>query len=160
MGYRDIVAHFGGDDQIHRALGVGGKKRWLLIEDRVNRQKNKNGISCDKRNVQCRVEMFARSIPLPSSSNPGIAYFFVFATLFFPQPKVHLIPILPLVFLVSCRPNVPESPFFFLAFTLVASTCWRPPDARGGSSDPKGGSSYIASFGQMTIAIPFWNLPH
>lgn len=110
----------------------------------VDRLKNKNGISYDKRpripsssNVWS-VDFSFFFFFFPLFSPRRCVFFGLFATLFFffpPLPKVHLIPDFPLVLLVSCLLNVPESLFFFpsLSLTLVASTCWR--RARGEGKD-------------------------
>ena len=63
-------------------------------------------------------------------------------------------PDFPPVLLPSCLLNVLESPFSSLSPSWcprVVGTCAKKGD---GST---GGPSYIASSGQMTIAIPFWN---
>lgn len=130
------------------ALGLVEKKM-ATHEGRggiVDRLKNKNGILYDKRPR------------IPSSSNVfsvDFSFFFFFslslprrcvffglfaALFFFPLlPKVHLIPDFPLVLLVSCLLNVPESLFFpSLSLTLVASTCWRRARGEGRIDRPEG----------------------
>lgn len=94
--------------------------------------------------VYRQVQMFGRWISLffffflssLFTSSLRIFWSFRYSFFFFPPlPKVHLIPDFPLVLLVSCLLNVPESLFFFpsLSLTLVASTCWR--RARGEGKD-------------------------
>lgn len=137
----------------------------------VDRLKNKNGISYDKRpripsssNVwSVDFSFFFFSFP---SFHLVVAYFLVFSLLFFffflHFPKSILSPISrwSFSFLVSL---MFRNPFFFsLALTHPRGIHVLAARARGGegSTDPKGGSSDIASSGQMTIAIPFWNLSH
>lgn len=110
----------------------------------VDRLKNKNGISYDKRpripsssNVwSVDFSFFFFFLSSLFTSSLRIFWSFRYSFFFFPPlPKVHLIPDFPLVLLVSCLLNVPESLFFFpsLSLTLVASTCWR--RARGEGKD-------------------------
>lgn len=93
--------------------------------------------------VYRQVQMFGRWISLFFSfffSFPSfhlvVAYFLVFSLLFFffsPLPKVHLIPDFPLVLLVSCLLNVPESLFFF---PRSHSPSWHP--RVGGAREGRG----------------------
>lgn len=127
------------------ALGLVEKKM-ATHEGRggiVDRLKNKNGILYDKRPR------------IPSSSNVfsvDFSFFFFFslslprrcvffglfaALFFFPLlPKVHLIPDFPLVLLVSCLLNVPESLFFSLALTHPRGIHVLAARARGGKDRP------------------------
>lgn len=109
----------------------------------VDRLKNKNGISYDKRpripsssNV-CSVDFSFFSFfflsPLFTSSL-RIFWSFRYSFFFFPPlPKVHLIPDFPLVLLVSCLLNVPESLFFF---PRSHSPSWHP--RVGGAREGRG----------------------
>lgn len=89
--------------------------------------------------VYRRVQMFGRWISLFfsfPSFHLVVAYFLVFSLLFFffpPLPKVHLIPDFPLVLLVSCLLNVPESLFFF---PRSHSPSWHP--RVGGAREGRG----------------------
>lgn len=94
--------------------------------------------------VYRRVQMFSRWISLFfffffSFSLPRRCVFFgLFAALFFFPllPKVHLIPDFPLVLLVSCLLNVPESLFFSLALTHPRGIHVLAARARGGKDRP------------------------
>lgn len=92
--------------------------------------------------VYRQVQMFGRWISLFFffsflSFHLVVAYFLVFSLLFFfffpPLPKVHLIPDFPLVLLVSCLLNVPESLFFF---PRSHSPSWHP--RVGGAREGRG----------------------
>lgn len=137
----------------------------------VDRLKNKNGISYDKRPR------------IPSSSNVwsvDFSFFFFFFPLFSPRRCVFFGLFATLFFFFLHFPKSILSPISRWSFSFLVSLMFRNPfffslalthprgihvlaaRARGGegSTDPKGGSSDIASSGQMTIAIPFWNLSH
>lgn len=140
----------------------------------VDRLKNKNGISYDKRpripsssnvwSVDFSFFFFFFFLsPLFTSSLRifwSFRYSFFFFFLHFPKSILSPISRWSFSFLVSL---MFRNPFFFsLALTHPRGIHVLAARARGGegSTDPKGGSSDIASSGQMTIAIPFWNLSH
>lgn len=148
------------------ALGLVEKKM-ATHEGRggmVDRLKNKNGILYDKRpRIPSSSNVFSVDFSLFFFFFPSlylvVAYFLVFSLLFFfflyfPRSILSPISRWSFSFLVSL---MFRNPFFF---PRSHSPSWHPRvggarEGREGSTDPKGGSSDIASSGQMTIAIPF-----
>lgn len=107
----------------------------------VDRLKNKNGILYDKRPripFKCFLGGFLFFFFFSLSLPRRCVFFGLFAALFFFPllPKVHLIPDFPLVLLVSCLLNVPESLFFSLALTHPRGIHVLAARARGGKDRP------------------------
>lgn len=164
MRYKDIVAHFGHHDQIHRGSGVGGEKmaaRWRAgwIGRRIKMGFRAISDTYTTQTERVRTFCWPGFVPpftyfLVFAALPILFLLFFFFFLYSLLPRGPLYPDFPPVLLLSCLLNVLESPFSSLSPSWcprVVGTCAKKGD---GST---GGPSYIASSGQMTIAIPFWN---